>query len=149
MSCGSWRDLPTEIVLEILSDLSIEEVLSFNSSCRSFYHRYGNPSFLSHLLRAWLRQPLSDVYWFLPVATVKGEVDKFREVCEESRPSNAKVTDLESEGASMAFKTDFPLLEFFRANHSTDSMRNRRRLWRISQQFREIWHDYRTSGYTN
>ncbi|PVG01679.1 hypothetical protein CPB86DRAFT_781492, partial [Serendipita vermifera] len=51
------------------------------------------------------------------------------------------------DGVSAVFEAEFPLLEFIHANYATDSMRNRRRLWKISQQFREEWHQYRTGGF--
>jgi hypothetical protein len=94
-----------------------------------------------------LSKPLSDVYWFLPVATVRGEVEKFVKVCEESKPSGAAVKTSISPDAAVVFDADFPLWDFFRVNYCTDSMKNRRRLWRISLQFREEWYKYRTEGW--
>ncbi|PVG01671.1 hypothetical protein CPB86DRAFT_812300 [Serendipita vermifera] len=132
-TAGPWQNLPTEMALKILSDLSIDEVLSFTTSCRYLYHKFGEPGFLSMLLRAQLRIPLSDVYWFLPVSTVEGEVAKFCEACDESKASDI----------SVVFNPAFPLWDFFRANYASDSMRNRRRFWRISQQFRQEWYKYR------
>jgi hypothetical protein len=146
MGSGLWQNCPVEIVLEILLNLPIGHILSFTSSCRHFYHRFGNPEFLSLILRTWLRHPLSAAYWFLPVAAVKGEVEKFRKVCEESISSELLATASTSLDVSIVFEVDFPLLEFFRINYRTDSMKNRRWLWRISRQFREEWYRYRTEG---
>ncbi|PVF91196.1 hypothetical protein CPB86DRAFT_719915 [Serendipita vermifera] len=137
---GHWESLPTEIIIDILSSLSIEEVLSFTSCCRYLYHKFGNQSFLSILLRTRLRLPLSDVYWFLPVSSVKGEVEKFCGACVQ-----ANVSLLDS--SDVMFDQDFPLFTFFRTNYRSDSMRSRRRLWRISQQFRREWYKYRTKGF--
>jgi hypothetical protein len=146
MGCGLWQNCPVEIILEILLNLPISHILSFTSSCRHFYHSFGNPEFLSLLLRMQLRWPLSDAYWFLPVATVKGEVEQFRKACEESILSELFATTSASSDVSIVFDANFPLLEFFRINYRTDSMKNRRRLWRISRQFREEWYRYRTEG---
>jgi hypothetical protein len=143
ITCGHWETLPTEIVIDILSHLSIPQVLCFASSSRYLYHRFGNPAFLSMLLRSQLRQPNSSIHWVLPVDTVKGEVEKFYQACNESMESVPK----ESTDASIAFDGNFPLLEFLQTNWTTDSMRNRRRFWRISQQFRREWYKYRTEGY--
>ncbi|PVG01674.1 hypothetical protein CPB86DRAFT_83415 [Serendipita vermifera] len=137
---GHWQSLPTEIMLSILSILSIKEVLAFTSSCRYLYHKFGNPDFLSILLRTRLRLPLSDVYWFLPVSSVKGEAKKF---CEACGPVNVSLLN----SSDVVFDQDFPLFTFFRTNYPSDSMRNRRRLWRISQQFRAEWYKYRTKGF--
>jgi hypothetical protein len=141
-----WDRVPTEIVLEILSKLSIGEVFSFASSCRNLYHQFGNPAFISLLLRTQLRRPLSSSYWFLPVATVKGEVEKFYQAFDESWASKSEAKTSNSADSSIVFHPDFPLFEFFRINYDTDSMKNRRRLWRISQQFRGEWYKYRTEG---
>jgi hypothetical protein len=125
----------------------VKDVLSLTSSCRYFYHRFGNPDFLSLWLRVQLRAPLSGVYWFLPVSAVEGEVESFVKACEESKPSQTAATASPSPGASIVFDASFPLFDFFRVNYGTDSMKNRRRLWRISRQFREEWYKYRTDGY--
>ncbi|CAG8648542.1 4255_t:CDS:10, partial [Acaulospora colombiana] len=119
---GHWKTVPVEIVIEVLCNLSIQEVLSFGSSCR-------------------------DCYWFLPVANVEGEVEKFLKACKESKYLRPNATRLKSSCNSTIFDPDFPTLDFFRANYSSDSMKNRRRLWRISQQFRQEWYKYRTEGY--
>ncbi|PVG01677.1 hypothetical protein CPB86DRAFT_83410 [Serendipita vermifera] len=137
---SSWKNFPAEIMVDILSNLSFKEVLSFTSCCQYLYHKFGNPSFLSALLRTRLRIPLSDVYWFLPVSSVKGEVEKFCEACGQANVSLLNSSDV-------LFDRDFPLFTFFRTNYPSDSMRNRRRLWRLSQQFRREWYKYRTRGY--
>jgi hypothetical protein len=144
---GLWQSLPVEILIEILSDFSFKELLSFTALCRSFHHHIGNSSFLSLWLRVHLRRPLSNVYWFLPVPAVNGELEKFWRACEESKPSQSAIMTSFSTNSSIVFDANFPLFEFFRANYGTDSMKNRRRLWRISQQFRNEWYKYRTDGY--
>ncbi|PVG01681.1 hypothetical protein CPB86DRAFT_83551 [Serendipita vermifera] len=141
---GHWGKLPTEIVLEVLSDLPLNELLSFASIFRYFYHKFGDSNFLSSLLRIQMRRPLSDTHWFMPVATVKGEVGKFCAACNESKSSEIGVTISKSAEGYVTFGAGFPLFEFFRTNFNTDSMKNRKRLWRISQQFRDEWYTYRT-----
>jgi hypothetical protein len=143
-----WDKLPTEIILEILRDLSIFEVLSFSSSCRSFRYLFASPAFISSLLREQLHRPLSSMYWFMPVGTVEGEVEKFLQACKLPRlPDKEGNTELPSTESCDIFSLNFPLHDFVRRNYQTESMRNRRRLWRISQQFRREWYRYRTEGY--
>ncbi|PVG01676.1 hypothetical protein CPB86DRAFT_823596 [Serendipita vermifera] len=146
-SIGHWRNVPAEIVIAIFSDLSIKEVLSFTSSCSYFHHEFGSTHFLSMLLRTQLRLPLSGSYWFLPVDRVQGEVKKFGEACHKSKHTGANPPLPKLWEVSVVFDLDFPLLQFFRDNYTSDSMKNRRRLWRISQQFRAEWYRYRTEGY--
>ncbi|PVF98442.1 hypothetical protein CPB86DRAFT_361019 [Serendipita vermifera] len=139
-NAGQWQNLPTEVIIEIFSNLSFYRILSLTSSCRYLYYNFGNPSFLSVLLRRFLCLPYSQAYWFLPVPAVKGEVDKFSKACQESMPG---VSLPNSQDVSIVFDPDFPLWEFFRANYTSDSMRNRRRLWRICRRFRRWWRHYR------
>ncbi|PVF91195.1 hypothetical protein CPB86DRAFT_878641 [Serendipita vermifera] len=146
-STGHWQNIPAEIVIEILSNLSVKEVLYFASSCRQFHHRFGGCDFLAILLRAQFRLPLSGSYWFLPVPNVEGEVEKFCKACNGSKSGKPNVLLPKSSDVSVILDPEFPIVDFFRANYSSDSMRNRRRLWRISQQFRREWYRYRTEGY--
>jgi hypothetical protein len=144
----TWDRLPTEIVLEILGNLSIRDVLSFTSCCRMFHMGFGNKAFLSSLLRGQLRRPLSSIYWFMPVNTVMGEVERFDEACKNSITLNSDGKNEPSlPDLALCFTYEFPLYDFVRTNYRTESMRNRRRLWRISQQFRHEWYRYRTEGY--
>ncbi|PVG01682.1 hypothetical protein CPB86DRAFT_823601 [Serendipita vermifera] len=123
---GHWDKLPSEIVLEILSDLTLSELLSFTSVCRCFHHRFGDSDFLSLWLRSQLHRPLNSTHWFMPVATVNGEVDKFYAACNESKSPGASATISKSAENSVVFSAGFPLFEFFRTNFGTDSMKNRR-----------------------
>ncbi|PVG01680.1 hypothetical protein CPB86DRAFT_83534 [Serendipita vermifera] len=72
---GHWSRLPTEVVFQIFLNMPIDGILAFVSTCSSLRHRYGNPIFLSRLLRSRMRRPFDDFHWFLPVSTVQGEVD--------------------------------------------------------------------------
>jgi hypothetical protein len=94
-----------------------------------------------------LSRPLSDIYWFLSVTTVRREVEKLFKVFEESTTSGVVVKTTTSPDASVVFDADFPLWGFFRVSYCTESMRNRRRLCRISLQFREEWYKYRIEGW--
>ncbi|PVG01128.1 hypothetical protein CPB86DRAFT_140199 [Serendipita vermifera] len=141
----------------ILVDLSIQDVLSFVFSCQSLFIRFGNADFLSSVLRSQLVRLLSDIYWFMPVLDLPGEVEKFCKACHESisRPGGSddgkeesgNQTKAESTDLSIVFDRNFPLFDFIRNNWFTDSMRNRRRLWRITQRFRQEWYKYWTEGY--
>jgi hypothetical protein len=143
-----WDILPTEIIFEIFQNTPIQEILSLTSCCRSFYDRFGNISFLSSVFRARLRHPLGSMHWFMPVSTVEGEIDRFCEACKDSIVLENKSKDRTVLiDPAIVFAQEFPLYEFVRENYLTESMRNRRRLWRISQQFRREWYRYRTKGY--
>jgi hypothetical protein len=143
-----WDRLPIEIVLEILGMLPIHEVLSFLNCCQDFRSRFGNSIFLSSLLRGQMCWPDGRMYWFMPVSTVEGEVERFCEICRESSILGSNREDEPAlKNTAIVFSRKFPLYDFVQANYRTESMRNRRRLWRISQQFRREWYRYRTKGY--
>jgi hypothetical protein len=143
-----WDKLPIEIVLEIFVSSHIREVLSFATCCRSFRSRFGNEAFLSSLLRDQMRRPHGSMYWLLPVATINEEVEKFCQACRESKVLESNGKDQPTlMDAAIIFSQEFPLYNFVQANYRTESMRNRRRLWRISRQFRREWYRYRTKGY--
>ncbi|PVF98446.1 hypothetical protein CPB86DRAFT_814818 [Serendipita vermifera] len=147
-SATMWRKMPAEIVLEILVNLSSSDVVSFTSSCRYLHHHFGNPAVLSSVLRALLRSPESSIHWFMPVAAVNGEVEGFCRACNDSWSSENNEPAAQSpDGVAILFASEFPILEFFRANYLTLSMQNRFRLWKIAQQFRQEWYKYRTEGY--
>jgi hypothetical protein len=143
-----WHKMPVELVLEIFMDLSPRDVSSFISSCRYLHHRFGNSAFLSSVFKVLLRSPHSSIHWFMPVATVSGEVEKFCKACNDSWSSESDEPAAQClDGGSIVFSKEFPLVQFFRANHLTLSMQNRHRLWKIAQQFRREWYKYRTEGY--
>lgn len=48
---------------------------------------------------------------------------------------------------SLIFSPQFPALAFVAACWSSDSMKNRRRLWSQVRQFEELWKDYRLHGW--
>lgn len=142
-----WDKLPTEIRLEIFANVSIPDFFAFTSSCRYFHLQFGNHNFVSSLMRTQLRRPLSSLHWFLPVTDVKGEVETFCHACNESRTPESETPSQMAEGIPMVFDPNFPLFQYVRTNWITDSMKNRRRIWRITQQFRQEWYKYRTEGY--
>ncbi|PVF98447.1 hypothetical protein CPB86DRAFT_705323, partial [Serendipita vermifera] len=144
----TWDKVPEELIFEIFMNLSLKDIISFVSSCRYLYRRFGNPTFLASAVRILLRSPQSSIYWFMPVATVNGEVQKFCEACNQSWSSESNEPAARTlDGVSVVFAPNFPLFQFFQANYCTDSMRNRRRIWNIVQQFRQEWYKYRTEGY--
>jgi hypothetical protein len=143
-SSGLWDRLPPEIRYQIFKILSIKDILAFSATCRLVYHRE-NPVILS-IIRHRILDPRGDLHWFLPVNTVKDDVQNFSEatirpVKWTNGPETAQML------ASIIMDPQFPLLAYLGANYPTDSMRNRRRLWRIAKQFRTEWRKYRTKGY--
>ncbi|CAG8701893.1 15292_t:CDS:2, partial [Acaulospora colombiana] len=110
---GPLGVLPDEVIFEILLNIPIDSILSFTSTCKSLRHHFGR------------------------------EVNRFCTACNDSKPSQAESANSSPIDVSAIFNAEFPLVEFFRTNYRTDSMRNRRRLWKISQHFREEWYQYR------
>ncbi|KAK6981153.1 hypothetical protein R3P38DRAFT_2578876, partial [Favolaschia claudopus] len=124
--------LPQELVLQILPLLPLHDLLSLQ--------------LLSHSVRA-LVSPLLDetlwhhvhsgsFRWVLPVAEVEGEVKRANSVAMKWSPSSLSDSALEC----VLDSKDFPFVSFIRkCVQGSDSMRNRRRLWGISQQFKLLW----------
>jgi hypothetical protein len=143
-SSGLWDRLPPEIRYQILGVLSIKDILAFSSTCRLVYHRE-KPVILS-ILRRRILDPRGDLHWFLPVITVQDDIRNFFKAA--LRPLNCTNGSETAQMLTYIIKDpEFPLLAFLGANYPTDSMRNRRRLWRIAKQFRKEWRRYRTKGY--
>lgn len=136
-----FHRLPSELLDQILDELSLFEALTLISISRSIIYFFNKPLVIYTLLRRRIALPLGSLHWLLPVTTMKGEEDRFLEAMKSWFPvaeDNSSVT---------IYDPSFPLFEFVRANYCTSSMKNRRRLWDISQQFRRLWIQYRIEGY--
>ena len=102
-------------------------------------------SLISTVIRLEIIGPSGSWRWLLPVNSLHGESERALEaivtwvndVAEEHRDAR-----------SALISPNFPHLRFLRACLDSDSMRNRARLFRISQQYERLWFTYRTRGFT-
>lgn len=133
-----FHKLPRELLDQILDDLSLFDAFTLLSISKSIIHFFDKRLVIHQLLRRRIAQPLGSLHWILPVTTMEGEEGRFLKAANSWFPV---VQD------DFLFDTSFPLFEFVQANYRTSSMKNRRRLWGISQQFRELWVQYRKEGY--
>lgn len=133
-----FHKLPRELLDMILDDLSLFDALNLISVSRSIIYFFNKPQLVNQLLKRRICLPLGSLHWLLPVSTMDGEEDRFWKATKTWFPSGRDTN---------IFYSTFPLFEFVKANYRTSSMKNRRRLWGISQQFRELWIQYRTEGY--
>lgn len=137
----TFHKLPRELLDQILYDLPLFDAINFISISNSIIHYFNRPVMIRHQLRRRITLPLGSLHWLLPVSTVKGEENRFLKAVKSWFPLS------QEDPLITIFDPSFPLLEFVRANYRTSSMKNRRRLWDISQQFRALWIQYRTEGY--
>lgn len=136
-----FHKLPYEVIDQILCDLPLFDALNLISISRSIIYFLDKPQMILHQLQRRIALPLGSLHWLLPVSTMEAEEDRFLDAMKSwlSVPQEESLTTI--------FNPSFPLLDFVRANYQTSSMKNRRRLWNISQQFRRLWIQYRTEGY--
>ncbi|KAI0795361.1 hypothetical protein BC629DRAFT_1262457, partial [Irpex lacteus] len=140
-------NLPNEILLPILSSLSIADLLSLSAICRSARQLITDPSFLNHVLQDALLK--GSCQHILPVQGLRDEEERAYEAIRLWLP--------ESEGEEqetvippvkpLLLDPQFPALAFIHACLQSDSMRNRRRLWGMVQQIEGVWRRYRVDGW--
>lgn len=163
--------MPNEILLPILYDLPIYDLLSLSATCRSLRRLIVDPPFLNrvlqeailrgsfryvlpvHKLRDEEERAYEAIRLWLPEAVRPAEIDDGRD--QESDEDNVAETEENSEEPEQVIPPvkpiildpQFPALPFVRACVSSDSMRNRRRLWRMVKQFEKLWRMYRLNGW--
>ncbi|KAJ7059620.1 hypothetical protein C8F01DRAFT_1254532 [Mycena amicta] len=129
---------PPEVLIQILALLPLSDLLSL------LLLSHGVASLVSPLLdeALWHHVHLGNLYWMLPVAGVKGEVQRASRAamkwCNSPRSKSA-ATSQARKTTSVLESKDFPFSAFLPACFAADSMRNRERLWKISQQFKVLW----------
>lgn len=156
VSTSAFDSLPTELVLSVLTSLSLVDVLSLSSTCRALRARLMSPLILSRVL---VLPANGDLRWVAPVRQLPQESER---ACASARlwlamadnapcTSSSQASPSLGEGEDAAFAAVlshplFPIVPFLRACWASDSMRNRRRLWRMVKQFDGLWEEYRTRG---
>ncbi|KAJ7145157.1 hypothetical protein C8R43DRAFT_1013042 [Mycena crocata] len=119
--------IPSEILIQILSLVSLPDLSSLLQTSRGIWE-------LLHPLvdeTLWHRVHYGDLRWILPVQGVKGEVDR----------ANSAVAGwyANPEGLSSVFSSrGFPFASFISECVRSNSMRNRRRLWKIFKQYEAL-----------
>ncbi|KAL0948965.1 hypothetical protein HGRIS_009068 [Hohenbuehelia grisea] len=146
-STSAFHSLPTEILVSILSHLSVHHYAPLLSVSRSVRYLCLNGVFDATVKHEILVADGS-LRWILPVTTMSGEEEAFHAACltwlppsRQTSPNECSVTPIHQE--------HFPHFAFIREAWMQDSMRNRRRLWSITKQFEQLWWDYRTEGWRN
>ncbi|KAJ7889974.1 hypothetical protein B0H13DRAFT_2341301 [Mycena leptocephala] len=125
-----FHALPTEIVLQILPLVSVADLLAL------MLVSHGMFTLVLPLLdeTLWHHVHNGDLRWILPVNSVKREVNRANTAAKGwvSVPSG-----LASE--SIFDSKQFPFAPFIGECLKSRSMRNRRRVWKIYKQYRELW----------
>ncbi|KAJ7766405.1 hypothetical protein DFH07DRAFT_1058741 [Mycena maculata] len=120
--------LPPEVLVQILPLTSLADLLSLLQSSRGV-------SELVHSLldeTLWHRVHHGDLRWILPVPGVKGEIERANSAVKGWYASPAGL-------ASVFDSTEFPFARFMSECARSSSMRNRRRLWKIYEQYKVLW----------
>lgn len=144
------KDLPPEIFSYLMTFLPLDAYLCFASTCREFYATLTDDAFLNHILRGMMSSCSHPLFWIHPVAEVDGEVVSAQQAARkwvqlaDNEPSSAPNGELSGSPFTAA---GFPTYKFVRECYNSDSMKNRRRLWRNTKQIEDAWRDYRENGY--
>ncbi|KAK6978179.1 F-box domain-containing protein [Favolaschia claudopus] len=139
ISSGSetiFHTLPPEIVLQIIPLLDLHDLISVQLVSHSVR------AIISPLLDTtlWHHVHFGSLRWILPIHEVEGEVERAN-LAATKWSSSTLPSSFENHALEPVFNSKgFPFLSFIReCLQNSDSMRNRQRLWRISQQFRLLW----------
>ncbi|KAJ7872956.1 hypothetical protein B0H13DRAFT_2669335 [Mycena leptocephala] len=135
-----FNTLPPEILIQILPLLPLPDLLALQLLSRSV------AGLVSSLLdeTLWQHVHYADFRWVLPVAESKGEVRRANRAamkwCSKSAgPRAHRAKSALRRLACVLDSKDFPFSNFLRECVKSDSMRNRERLWKISQQYKTLW----------
>lgn len=144
-----FKGLPQEIFSYLLTFLPLNAYLCFASTCRQFHATFTDDAFLNRILRGMMTSCSHPLFWILPVAAVDGEVVSAQKIASQwtQLADNAPSSAPNRESRSPFTTPDFPTLKFVRECYNSDSMKNRRRLWRNVKQIEDVWRDYRENGY--
>ena len=138
--------LPTELLLEIFSQIPISSVLSLSAASTSLRTLITGTDLLNQVMRtAVFKGP---AFWILPVKTIPEEEELAEAIALEWLHSVTEKKSALAGGCKSAFQSgSFPYAAFVHACYESDSMRNRERFWRIVKQFDNLWRDYRLHGW--
>ncbi|KAH8823587.1 hypothetical protein DL96DRAFT_1618033 [Flagelloscypha sp. PMI_526] len=125
--------LPSELMLNILSTLYLEDILKVSSLCKRLRNQLTRTNTLSMLARDMVKG--GALQWVQPCSLVEKEVDKANE---------ALVTWLEDKNCANPLQSpNFPILQFLYACFlKSGSMKNRHRIWGIIKQLEVRWIAY-------
>jgi len=138
--------LPTELLLEIFSQLPAPSLLALSAASRGLRALITEPHFLNQVFKAAVLG--GSAFWILPVRTIVGEEKRAEEIGMEWLANVRGVNSTVIEGwRSVFYSESFPYVTFVHACYESDSMRNRERFWKIVKQFDDIWRDYRVHGW--
>lgn len=159
-------NLPNELLLPILHDLTLPSLLALSATCRSLRAFMTAPAFLDRVLQEAITH--GSLRWLLPVDGLLDEHARasaalqtwLPEAC-RSAPSPcprapSSTADVHGDGAASVAQPSARILfmsphldrvAFVHACWQSDSMMNRKRLWGQVQQFEALWTEYRLNGW--
>lgn len=97
-------NLPNEILLPILSDLSIADLFSLSSTCRSARQLITDPSFLNHVLQDALLK--GSCRYILPVKGLQDEEERAYEAIRLWLPESVRPASISEDEAEVDETTD-------------------------------------------
>ncbi|KIJ55011.1 hypothetical protein M422DRAFT_64162 [Sphaerobolus stellatus SS14] len=125
---GVFSLLPTELRLRLLFYMPLSSLMALSETCRLMYILWDSNA--DQIIKQKVYS--GDLHWVLPVSAVVGEAEAAKNtVASWFTPTNRLEDLFES--------PDFPWYPFLLACLRSNSMRNRRRIWNISEQFRKLW----------
>ncbi|KAH8826285.1 hypothetical protein DL96DRAFT_1816663 [Flagelloscypha sp. PMI_526] len=121
--------LSLELLLQILSSLSLVDLVNLSSTSTSMRQAMTQPQTFQVLLRDMVLSPKGDLRWIQPCALVEGEVESANEALRTWIPQESE------EPLGPLHAQDFPFVEFVRTCLvGSGSMKNRKRIWRMIKQ---------------
>ncbi|KAH8826286.1 hypothetical protein DL96DRAFT_1556781 [Flagelloscypha sp. PMI_526] len=121
--------LPNELLLTVLSFLSLTDAFSFISTSKSMRRLIAQPSSFNLLLRDMVTSLDGSLRWLQPCPLVEGEVNRANEALW------TWVTENPKNSVNPFNAPDFPWVEFvYTCLVKSDSMKSRERIWGIIKQ---------------
>ncbi|KAH8826288.1 hypothetical protein DL96DRAFT_1607633 [Flagelloscypha sp. PMI_526] len=128
--------VPLEVLLDIFSSLFLADIINVSSTSKAMRQLATKPILLPLLLRNMITSPHGSLRWIQPCPLVEGEVEKANEALRTW-----------TEFADPLSAPDFPFVEFVHTCLvQSNSMRNRRRLWRMIKQVEDLIYDGNTGN---
>ena len=137
-----FHKLPNELIICVMRHLSISAMFQLCSTSKSV-RRLLFPT-IGTVIRLEILDPSGGWRWLLPVKSVPGESER---ALESLSTWLGDASEEYKDARSIFASACFPHLQFLRACSISDSMRNRQRLFGISQQYEHLWLTYRTGGF--
>ncbi|KAH8823590.1 hypothetical protein DL96DRAFT_1469149 [Flagelloscypha sp. PMI_526] len=130
---SAFLTLPIELMLDILSRLSLEDALDVSCACKQLRNQLLQDNALSMLARDMIKD--GTLRWVQPCSLVENEVDK---------ANMALVTWFEDKHCANPLQSpSFPILPFLHTCFlKSGSMKNRHRIWGVIKQLERRWIAY-------